>query len=101
MAENERGVEPLNPTEQALVHEFLTKVREDASFRQAVLKDPNLAFSLTTSQIPLSRLLRPNLLEAMGLLRRVALEESGIDVRLYRDHLLDNGFKLRRDDKKI
>lgn len=90
----------LNDVERVLIYEFLERIREDVPFRQAILRDPEVVFAVITSRVPLSKLLRPNLLEAMGKLRRVALEELGIDVAPFRDDLLDNGFKLSTDNKR-
>lgn len=91
---------PLTDIERVLIYEFLERIQEDPPFRQAVLRDPEVVFATTTSNVPLARLLRPNLLEIMGKLRRVALEEIGIDVAPFRDDMSDNGFKLAKDDKK-
>lgn len=89
----------LNDVERILIYEFLDRIRDDVVFREAVVKDPQVVFSVATSRIPLAKLLRPNLLEVMGKLRRVALEEIGIDVAPYRDEIRDNGFKIRQDNK--
>jgi len=90
----------LNETERVLIYHFLERIQEDGNLRAAVMRDPDVAFAAMVPSIPYSKLLRPNLLHVMGQLRRVALEEIGIDVAPFRDDMQDNGFKLVADNKK-
>lgn len=98
MAEGE--YKAVGEVERILIYHFLERIQEDANLRMALLRDPDVVFAALTPSIPYSKLLRGNLLEVMGQLRRVALEEIGIDVAPYRDDMQDNGFKLTKDNKK-
>lgn len=96
---DEKKYEPLNDVEKALIYDFLERVQSTESFKENLIKDPEVTLSTATPNIPYTKLLRPNLLKVLGDLRRVALEEIGIDVSKYRDVLADNGFKLSYDNK--
>ncbi len=91
--------EPLTELEKVLVYDFLERVQRDAHFKQAVIENPEVALSSASPNLTYAKLLRPNILRVMGELRRVALEEVGIDIAPFRDDLQDNGFKVQYDRK--
>ena len=82
-----------------MIYDFLERVKEDAQFRDAVLKNPDAVLATATPHAAYATLLRPNVLEVLAKLRRVALEEIGIDVAAYRDVVSDNGFKMLADKR--
>ena len=91
---------PLTETEKVIIYNFLDQVKASESFKQAVLTNPELTLSLAKPTVSFADLLRPNILEILGKLRRVALEEIGVDVSNYRDSVGDNGFKMMADNKR-
>ncbi|MEC9041039.1 MAG: hypothetical protein VX787_16105 [Pseudomonadota bacterium] len=95
-----KNYEPLNEVEKILIYEFLERIQNDAHFKQAVIENPEVALASASPNLTYAKLLRPNLLQVMGDLRRVALEEIGIDVAPFRDSVSDNGFKLAYDNKE-
>lgn len=74
--------------EEIVIIGILEKAQQDIEFREQILKEPQAA--LTDYKIILS----PASFEALTMFRRVALEELGIDIRKYREHLRDNGAKI-------
>lgn len=92
--------EPLTDMEKVVIYDFLERIQSDAHFKQAVIENPEVALSSASPNLTYSKLLKPNLLQVMGDLRRVALEEIGIDVAPFRDSVQDNGFKLAYDNKE-
>ena len=90
---------PLSETEKVIIYDFLERVQEDSLFRDAVLKHPEVVLATSSPNTSYSRLLRGNILEVLSKLKRVALEEIGIDVAPYRDTLTDNGNKMSQDIK--
>lgn len=71
---------------RARVQAVLTRAAEDIEFRQLLLDDPDEALAQTD--------LTPAEAEILGSMRRVALEEWGLDVRRFRSFLRDNGNKV-------
>lgn len=68
------------------VEAVLTRAADDIEFRELLLADPEAALNdvnLTDEEKT-----------ALGSMRRVALEEWGVDVRRYRAFLMDNGNKF-------
>lgn len=74
--------------EEIVIIGILEKAQQDIEFREKMLNEPESA--LTDYKIVLS----PASMEALTMFRRVALEELGIDIRKYREHLRDNGAKV-------
>lgn len=68
------------------VEAVLTRAAEDIEFRTLLLRDPDAALA----GIELEDAERA----MFGQMRRVALEEWGVDVRRYRAFLRDNGRKI-------
>lgn len=80
------GIAPLTIEAKARVEAVLARALEDIAFRELLTVNPVLALEdsgLTVDEI-----------KVVSTMRRVALEEWGIDVRKYRTFLLDNGFKI-------
>lgn len=96
----QKNYEPLSEIEKIIIYEFLERIQNDIYFKQAVIENPEVALASASPNLAYSKLLRPNLLQIMGNLRRVALEEIGIDVAPFRDSVSDNGFKLAYDNKE-
>ena len=71
---------------RARVEAVLTRAAEDIGFREHLLADPAAALADTD----LTEVEK----EALGGMRRVSLEERGVDVRRYRAFLMDNGNKF-------
>lgn len=68
------------------VEAVLSRAAEDIEFRELLLADPEAALKdsdLTDGEKT-----------ALGTMRRVALEEWGVDVRRFRAFLMDNGSKF-------
>jgi hypothetical protein len=86
--------EAISETEKAIVYDFLNRVQEDPQFREALKKDPEIVFTTAAPRVNYASLLSPEILTALADLRRVALEEIGIDVFSYREFLVDNGNKI-------
>lgn len=91
---------PLTETEKVIIYDFLERIQEDPLFREAVNNHPEIVLATSSPNTSYSNLLRENILEVLSGLRRVALEEIGIDVSSYRNVVKDNGFKMRADVKK-
>lgn len=79
-------IAPITPESKERVEEILTKAAQDISFREALLEDPESTLE--------SYDLSPDEKFALSTMKRVALEEWGIDVRNYRAFLMDNGYKM-------
>ena len=84
----------LSDRDKAAIQELLDKAADDIELREALLRDPELVLNPAVDrlrakgpQVPLS----PAALTLLFSLRRVALEEAGIDVRASRVFLRDNG----------
>ena len=79
-------VTPLTPDGKKRVEAVLRRAADDISFRESLLSSPRDALkdtALTTEET-----------EVLVGMRRVALEEWGIDVRDFRSFVLDNGNKV-------
>lgn len=68
------------------VEAILSRAAEDIEFRELLLADPEAALSDSD--------LTEDEKTALGAMRRVALEEWGVDVRRFRAFLMDNGNKF-------
>lgn len=68
-----------------VVEEILQKATDDISFRELLLTDPKAALANSG--------LNADVIELLSSMRRVALEEWGIDVKKSRAFLRDNGTK--------
>jgi hypothetical protein len=76
-------VTPLTSDGKERVEAVLRRAAEDISFRELLMLNPSEALKdtdLTTDEA-----------EVLASMRRVALEEWGIDVRSFRSFVLDNG----------
>lgn len=67
------------------IERVLSRAATDIEFREALLRDPEASLAA----LDLSATER----RALGAMRRVALEEWGVDVRRFRAFLRDNGVK--------
>jgi hypothetical protein len=79
-------VRPITAATKARVEEVLERAATDINFRNLLLRDPSRALcetSLSEAEI-----------EMLASMRRVALEEWGVDVRRFRSFLRDNGTKV-------
>lgn len=72
------------------VEAVLSRAAEEIEFRELLLADPDAALEETD--------LTDDEKVAMSSMRRVALEEWGVDVRRYRAFLMDNGNKFWTGD---
>lgn len=72
------------------VEAVLARASEDIAFREQLLADP--AAALAGSDLSVEER------EALSSMRRVALEEWGVDVRRFRAFLMDNGNKFWTGD---
>lgn len=79
-------VEPLTPESKKTIEELLERASNDLTFREQLLNKPDDALSSTS--------LSQSDKEVLSLMRRVALEEWGVDVQKYRAFLRDNGAKM-------
>lgn len=68
------------------VQSVLTRAAEDIEFRELMLRDADAALA-TTDLLPEEK-------RALSNMRRVALEEWGVDTRRFRSFLRDNGNKI-------
>ncbi|MDP9651467.1 hypothetical protein J2793_006942 [Paraburkholderia caledonica] len=66
-----------------VIQDLLTRAAEDISFREALLLDPEKALSGSGLSDDERRI--------VGSLKKVQLEEWGVDVRRYRAAVRDNG----------
>lgn len=79
-------VSPLTPEGRERVEAVLRRAADDITFRELLLAQPSEALKDTD--------LTPEEAEVLAGMRRVALEEWGVDVRSFRSFVLDNGNKL-------
>jgi hypothetical protein len=77
---------PLTEAGRQRIDSILVQASEDIGFRERLLEDPRSALA--------DKGLTPDELEMLSSMRRVALEEWGVDVRRYRSFLRDNGNKV-------
>lgn len=75
----------LTPEGKVRVETVLARAAQDISFRELLLADPVAALSDTD--------LTEEERHALASMRRVALEDWGVDVRRFRTFLMDNGNK--------
>jgi hypothetical protein len=80
----------LDEDARARVEAVLARAAEDITFREHLLSDPAAALADTN--------LTDEEKDALGGMRRVALEEWGVDVRRFRAFLMDNGNKFWTGD---
>jgi hypothetical protein len=71
---------------RARVQAVLTRAAEDIEFRERLLSDADGALASTD--------LTPEEKSVLSVMRRVALEEWGVDVRRFRSFLRDNGNRI-------
>lgn len=86
MSETVRAVPDLTPEAKQRIESILERASADIRFREELLRDPQAALAssdLTSEEVRI-----------LSSLKRVALEEWGIDVRRFRAFLRDNGFKI-------
>jgi len=83
-------VPQLDDQARARVEAVLARAAEDIGFREQLLADPTEALASTD--------LTDAEKDALGGMRRVALEEWGVDVRRFRAFLMDNGNKFWTGD---
>ena len=79
-------VSPLTPEGKERVEAVLRRAANDIAFREQLLAQPSEALKDTD--------LTSEEAEVLASMRRVALEEWGVDVRNFRSFVLDNGNKL-------
>lgn len=79
-------VQPLTTDGKERVESVLRRAAEDITFRELLLENPAEALKDTD--------LTEDEAAVLGTMRRVALEEWGVDVRSFRSFVLDNGNKL-------
>ena len=79
-------VQPLTAHGKERVETVLRRAAEDIEFRKLLLENPTEALKDTDLTEDEARMLAS--------MRRVALEEWGVDVRSFRAFVLDNGAKL-------
>jgi hypothetical protein len=79
----------LDDAARARVEAILARSAEDITFREQLLADPDAALADTDLTEPEKA--------ALGTMRRVALEEWGVDVRRFRAFLMDNGNRFYSD----
>lgn len=80
------SVPQLNEDAKQRVEAVLTRAAEDIEFRELLLADPEAALKDSN--------LTDDEKTALSTMRRVALEEWGVDVRRFRAFLMDNGNKF-------
>jgi hypothetical protein len=97
MAEIRGGYKEVTDLERVIVRAFLEKLKSDPVFRETLTKFPFTVLDDVELKLPLTDLLRPGLLEALGKLRRASIEEVGIDISAYREVIADSGYPLPRD----
>jgi len=80
---------PLAEERKPYVQAVLERAAEDIDFRERLLADPEAALADTN--------LTEDERSALATMRRVALEEWGLDIRRQRAFLRDNGAKVTPD----
>jgi hypothetical protein len=80
-------IENLTPEGKRRVEALLSRAAEDIRFRELLLEDPEMALADTD--------LTEQERRTLSTMRRVALEEWGVDVRRFRSFLMDNGNKVQ------
>lgn len=83
-------VQPLTADGKERVEAVLRRAAEDIGFRELLLQNPAEALKDTD--------LTEDEAQVLASMRRVALEEWGVDVRSFRSFVLDNGNKLTVPD---
>jgi len=81
------GVPELSEDSKKRVEAVLDRAATDIVYREQLLSDPVSALKTTD--------LNPDEIKMLSDLRRVKLEEWGLDVRKYRAFTRDNGAKVR------
>lgn len=84
-------VSPLTPDGKVRVEAVLRRAADDIGFRESLLSNPSEALKDTD--------LTAEEAGVLASMRRVALEEWGVDVRSFRSFVLDNGNKLTVADE--
>lgn len=84
------SVPKLDGDARTRVERVLSRAAQDITFREQLLADPTAALADTD--------LTDEEKDALGGMRRVALEEWGVDVRRFRAFLMDNGNKFWTGD---
>ncbi|MGF1647350.1 MAG: Os1348 family NHLP clan protein [Kineosporiaceae bacterium] len=79
-------VQPLTADGKERVENVLRRAADDIDFRERLMANPTEALKDTD--------LTPDEATVLATMRRVALEEWGVDVRSFRSFVLDNGNKL-------
>jgi hypothetical protein len=79
-------VQPLTADGKERVEHVLRRAADDIDFRERLMANPTEALKDTD--------LTPDEATVLATMRRVALEEWGVDVRSFRSFVLDNGNKL-------
>lgn len=88
------GKDALTTSEKQAVERILTRAAEDIGFREALLRDPQSVLHPDAADERLVATvgdLGPDAATLLFSMRRVALEEAGINVRSSRLFLRDNG----------
>jgi hypothetical protein len=85
--------EKLSPEDKATIQAILDRAAVDIEFREALLRDPQVVLD-PKRQAP--QKLSDNAMTVLFSMRRVALEEMGINVRASRAFLRDNGHSSSR-----
>lgn len=80
----------LSKESKAEIESILDRALDDVEFRELLMENPEKALK--------DAKLTPQEKELVGSLKRVALEEYGINVKQYRAVTRDNGFKLTAPD---
>lgn len=80
------NVSELSEDGRVRVEKVLLRAAEDIQFRDLLLANPDEALKDTD--------LSPDEAKMVARMKRVALEEWGVDVRQFRSFLLDNGNKI-------
>jgi hypothetical protein len=83
-------VKPLTVDGKERVEAVLRRAADDIAFRERLLENPAEALKDTD--------LTEDEAQVLASMRRVALEEWGVDVRSFRAFVLDNGNKLTDPD---
>jgi hypothetical protein len=84
-------VKPLTADGKERVEAVLRRAADDIAFREHLLENPAEALKDTD--------LTEDEAQVLASMRRVALEEWGVDVRSFRAFVLDNGNKLTDPDE--
>lgn len=80
-------VTALTAQTKAIVEEILIRAAKDVTFREELLHSPQEALKNSG--------LKPEEIEVMAGLKKVKLEEWGIDTRSHLMMVKDNGYKIR------